>query len=128
VFRAPPRPLLPTQPKSLGSALLPAVLLLSLAAGCARPYKGPKTLAAVSLGLLASGATLWALGDRGNHDAITKVGVATTASGAVAAFAAGGWLVVRIGCRVDPDCPEGEVCKEVPAAAGREPYYQCVPR
>jgi hypothetical protein len=104
------------------------LLVLSLAAGCARPYKGPKTLAAVGVALLASGATVWALGDRGNHDAFTKVGVATTAAGAVAAFAAGGWLVARIECRVDPDCPEGEVCKEVPAPPGRDPYYQCVPR
>ena len=105
-----------------------ATLLLVLGAGCVRPYKGPKTLAAVSVGLLATGATLWVMGERGNRGALTNVGVATTAAGAAAAFAAGGWLAASIGCRTDPDCPESEACKEVPAPPGRDPYRQCVPR
>jgi hypothetical protein len=109
-------------------ALLVALLLLLPGAGCARPYKGPKTLAALSAGLLATGGTMWAVGDRRGRDGLTTAGVVTAAVGAAAAFAAGGWLAASIGCRADPDCPETEACKEVPAPPGREPYRQCVPR
>jgi hypothetical protein len=107
---------------------LALLLPLLLAAGCVRPYKGPKTLGAVATVLLATGATIWVAGERGDREALTRVGVVTTAAGAAAAFAAGGWLAASIGCRVDPDCPENELCKEVPAAPGREPYRQCVPK
>jgi|SRR4051794_3367378 hypothetical protein len=102
--------------------------MLTLGGGCARPYKAPKTLAAIGVGLLATGATLWVVGERGDHGSLTNAGVAMTAAGAAAAFAAGGWMAAAIGCRTDPDCPESEACKEVPAPPGREPYRQCVPR
>ena len=105
-----------------------AALLLTLGGGCARPYQTPKTLAASGVGLLATGATLWVVGERGDRGGLTNTGVVMTAAGAVAAFAAGGWMAAATGCHTDPDCPESEVCKEVPAAAGREPYRQCVPR
>jgi hypothetical protein len=112
----------------LSARFAAAALLLTLFGGCARPYKAPKTLAAFGVGLLATGATFWVAGERGGRGTVTHVGVALTSAGAVAAFAAGGWMAASSGCRTDPDCPESEVCKEVPAPAGREPYRQCVPR
>src|SRR5262245_41491480 len=46
---------------------LALLLPLLLGAGCVRPYKGPKTLGAVATVLLASGATMWAVGERGDR-------------------------------------------------------------
>src|SRR5881394_976570 len=97
---------------------LALLLPLLLAAGCVRPYRGPKMLAALGAGLLGSGATMWVAGRRGDHDALTSAGLVTTVAGAATAFAAGGWLAASIGCRSDPDCPETEACKEVPAPPG----------
>jgi hypothetical protein len=105
-----------------------AVLLLTLVAGCARPYPGPKTLAAVGSVLLASGGTAWAVGERTNRSALIAPGFVTTVIGTAAIIGAGGWLAASISCRADPDCPEGEECKEVPAPPGGIPYRQCVKR
>jgi hypothetical protein len=112
------------------SARVAAAISLSvlLTGGCLPPYKGPKTLAALGVGLLATGATMWVVGERGDHQGLTRAGVVTTVAGAAAAFAAGGWLAASVGCRTDPDCAETEACKEIPAPPGREPYKQCVPR
>jgi hypothetical protein len=104
------------------------VLVVLLGGACARPYQGPKTLAAVGVGLLAAGVTTWVVGERGDRSSVSAAGVAITTAGAAAAFAAGGWLAASVGCRADPDCPDTEVCKEIPAPPGREPYRQCVPR
>ena len=99
-----------------------------LGAGCARPYAGPKTLAALGVGLLAAGGTTWVVGERGNRGGVATAGMATTALGAIAAFAAGGWLAVGVACTEDPDCPRNEECREIPAPPGGYPYRQCMPR
>jgi hypothetical protein len=108
------------------------VLLLAIAplfsVGCARPYAGPKTLAALGVGLLAAGGTTWAVGARGNHGNVAPAGMLTTAIGAAAVFAAGGWLAISVACTEDPDCPRTEECREIPTAPGGYPYRQCMPR
>jgi hypothetical protein len=97
-------------------------------AGCARPYAGPKTLAALGTGLLAAGSTTWVVGDRENHDKVATAGMVTTVIGAVAVFAAGGWLAVGVACTEAPDCPRTEECREIPTSPGGVPYRQCMPR
>jgi hypothetical protein len=99
-----------------------------LGTGCARPYAGPKTLAALGVGLLAAGGTTWVIGDRGNHHGAEVAGIATAALGAAAAIAAGGWLAAGVSCTEDPDCPRAEECREIPAPPGGVPYRQCMPR
>jgi hypothetical protein len=114
--------------RRLARACLPLVLAGLLGAGCARPYAGPKTLAALGAGLLAAGGTTWVVGDRGHHDNLATAGMVTTALGAVAVFAAGGWLAIGVACEEDPDCPRNEECREIPAPPGGYPYRQCMPR
>jgi hypothetical protein len=99
-----------------------------LGAGCARPYAGPKTLAALGVGLLAGGGTTWVVGDRGNHGGVAVAGMATTALGAIAVFAAGGWLAIGVACTEDPDCPRTEECREIPSPPGGVSYRQCMLR
>jgi hypothetical protein len=108
------------------AALVAAVLLAG--AGCARPYRGPKTLGAIAIGLLASSATVWVIGERGDRESLARVGAVGTAAGAALMMGAGGWLAAAAACNVDPDCHEEEVCREIPAPPGREPYRQCTPR
>ena len=113
------------------SSLLAILGLLGtglLGAGCARPYAGPKTLAALGAGLLAAGGTTWVVGDKENHGRVAAAGMATTALGAIAVFAAGGWLAIGVACTEDPDCPRTEECREIPAPPGGYPYRQCMPR
>ena len=107
-----------------------ALLLTSLllAGGCARPYRGPKTLAAIGAGVLVSSAVVWAVGDRRNQRTAARAGLVGAMVGAGLAAAAGGWLAAAAGCSADPDCPEEEACREIPAPPGREPYKQCMPR
>jgi hypothetical protein len=104
------------------------LLLLLVTAGCARPYAGPKTLAAIGTTLLVGGGAAWAMGERTDRRALVAPGFVSTVVGAVAIIGAGGWLALSIACRVDPDCPDGEACKEVPAPPGGIPYRQCVRR
>jgi hypothetical protein len=101
------------------------LLATLLASGCARPYSGAKTLAAIGTGLLVGGSTLWITGERTTHGGLIAPGVATTLVGAAAVAGAAAWLAAAISCRVDPDCPEGEECKEIPAPPGGIPYHQC---
>jgi hypothetical protein len=96
--------------------------------GCERPYPGPKTLASIGVGVLAGSAALWVAGDRNNSRTLSRMGAAGVAAGAGAAVASGAWLAGQAGCRVDPDCPDDEVCREIPAPPGREPFRQCSPR
>lgn len=110
------------------TARIAVALAVASVAGCARPYAGPKTLAALGVGLLAAGGTTWIVGDRGNHGDAAKAGMITTAIGAAAAFAAGGWLAIGVACSEDPDCPRNEECREIPTAPGGYPYRQCMPR
>jgi hypothetical protein len=104
------------------------VLLLSLSAGCARPYAGPKTLAAIGAGLVIGGSGTWAFAERADQRGLVAPAFVTTVIGAAVVVAAGGWLAASIGCRADPDCPENEECREVPAPPGGIPYRQCVSR
>jgi hypothetical protein len=104
------------------------VLVIAISAGCARPYAGPKTVAAIGGILLAGGGASWAVGERTNRRALVVPGFISTLVGAAAVVAAGGWLAASVGCRADPDCPEREECKEVPAPPGGIPYKQCMRR
>ena len=114
--------------RRLARAVLPLVLAALAGSGCARPYAGPKTLAALGVGLLAAGATTWVVGDREYREGVATTGLVLTALGAVAAFAAGGWLAVGVACEEDPDCPRNEECREIPTQPGGYPYRQCMPR
>lgn len=118
------------------SAALQGVFVVALIAvtgttagtGCAQPYKGPRTVAAIAVGVLAGSAAIWVAGERADHRAITNIGAAGTAAGTLATVAAGTWIAASAGCRVDPDCPDDEVCREIPAPPEREPFRQCSPR
>ncbi len=103
-------------------------LLILLGGGCARPYAGPKTLAALGAGLLVAGGTTWVLGDHEDHRPVAITGLVTTALGAAAVVAAGGWLAVGVACTEDPDCPRTEECREIPTRPGGVPYRQCMPK
>src|SRR5215470_6276603 len=105
---------------------LAAILLCALAVGCARPYRGPKTLAAIGAGLLIGGSAAWLAGERSDRPALTTPGAVTAAVGAAVIIGAAGWMANSIACRADPDCPEGEECRELPAPPGGVPYRQCV--
>ena len=105
-----------------------ALVLVVAGPGCAQPHAGPKTLAALGATLLVGGSASWAIGERTNHPGMVAPAFVTTVIGAAAVIGAGGWLAASIGCRVDPDCPEGEECREVPAPPGGIPYRQCVKR
>ena len=105
-----------------------SVAVTLLGAGCARPYAGPKTLAALGTGLLVAGGTTWVVGERENSHSLAVAGLVTTALGAAAVIAAGGWLAVGVACTEDPDCPRTEECREIPTRPGGVPYRQCMPR
>jgi hypothetical protein len=113
---------------AVGAALAACLSLSMGGAGCARPYRGPKTLAALGASVLVGSAVLWAVGDRVGGRPASRVGLVGAALGAGLAAGAGGWLAASVGCQTDPDCPEGEACREIPAPPGREPYRQCMPR
>jgi hypothetical protein len=102
-----------------------AALALTLTTGCARPYGGPRTLAAIGAGLLLAGGAAWIAGERSSHTGLVNPGFAATVVGAGAVVGAAAWMAATVSCRVDPDCPEGEECKEVPAPPGGIPYRQC---
>lgn len=105
-----------------------AVLALAAVVGCAHPYRGPKTLAAVGAALVVAGAALWVAGERTDRDALVAPGAIGAGAGAAAILGAGAWLAASITCQADPDCPAGEECREVPAPPGGVPYSQCVRR
>jgi len=104
------------------------LLIAGALLGCARPYAGPKTLAALGVGLLAAGATTWIVADHEQHEGVALGGVLTSAAGVVAVAAAGGWLAVGVACSDDVDCPPGEECREIPTRPGGVPYHQCMLR
>jgi hypothetical protein len=109
-------------------AVLSLVIAGLLGGGCARPYAGPKTLAALGVGLLAAGGTTWVVGERQDRNGVATAGMVTTLLGAAAAVAAGGWLASGVACAEDPDCPRSEECREIPTRPGGVPYRQCMPR
>jgi len=105
------------------------------ASGCLGRHAGPRTLASIGAVFVGAGSATWATGeglDQGMHPstarALTDAGFAAVAVGLAAAIAAGGWMAAAVACEADPDCPEEETCREVPAPPGGVPYKQCVPR
>lgn len=112
--------------------LLHAVSSLAVAGlltgGCAKPYAGPKTLAALGTSLLAAGGTTWVVGEHQDRNSVATTGMITTLVGAAAVVAAGGWLAAGVACSEDPDCPRTEECREIPTRPGGVPYRQCMPR
>jgi hypothetical protein len=109
-------------------AAIVIALVGCLAAGCARPYPGPKTLAAIGTVLLVGGGTTWIVGERQNQNGTANFGLVTTVIGVGAVIGAAGWLAGSVACEEDPDCPRGEECKDIPALPGRVPYKQCMRR
>jgi hypothetical protein len=120
-------------PAAAASAIAVAVALG--AAGCAGLHTGPRLLASVGAVAVAGGSTLWASGEGlegGSHDStghsLVGAGFVTVVVGLAAIVAAGGWMAASVACEADPDCPEEEQCREVPAPPGGIPYKQCIPR
>jgi hypothetical protein len=99
-----------------------------VAAGCARPYSGPKTLGGIGAFLLVGGSTAWVAGERSDRGSLIAPGFVATVVGMTAVIAAGGWMATRVACQADPDCPEGEECREIPSPPGGIPYKQCTGR
>ncbi|HXJ19092.1 MAG TPA: hypothetical protein VMT03_02585 [Polyangia bacterium] len=104
-----------------------------LCSGCAGRHAGPRTLAMLGAVAVGAGSVTWAAGERvvdqpSTSLALSRAGFVSAALGLAAVVAAGGWMAAEVACRADPDCPEEETCREVPAPAGGVPYKQCVPR
>jgi hypothetical protein len=109
--------------------------LAAAASGCVGRHAGPRTLASIGAVFVGAGSATWAAGealDRMAHPstshALTDGGFVAVAVGLAAVVAAGGWMAAAVACDADPDCPEEETCREVPAPPGGVPYKQCVPR
>jgi hypothetical protein len=110
-------------------ALLVAVAAAALvSAGCAGRHRRPRTLATLGAALALGGSTVWVVGERNDNRNTLGVGVVGVAVGIAAVVAAGGWMAAAVSCSADPDCPDDEQCKEIPAPPGGIPYKQCVPR
>ena len=128
----PPR----TVSRSPFRAAVAVLVAVSLgAAGCAGLHSGPRLLASAGAVAVAGGSGMWAGGEDlqgGSHDsssrALVNAGFVTVLVGLAAIVAAGGWMAVAVACEADPDCPEEEQCREVPAPPGGIPYKQCIPR
>jgi hypothetical protein len=98
------------------------------AAGCAGLHPGPRLLAGAGAVVVAGGSTLWASGEAvagGSHDSSSRplinAGFVTVVVGLAAIVAAGGWMAASVACEADPDCPEEEQCREVPARPPAQP-------
>ena len=105
------------------------------AASCTGLYGGPRTLATAGALAVAGGSGLWATGEglQGDSkppatDAMVNIGFAGVVVGLAAIVIAGGWMAASVACDADPDCPDEEQCREVPAPPGGIPYKQCIPR
>ncbi|HVR61877.1 MAG TPA: hypothetical protein VMU50_08255 [Polyangia bacterium] len=106
-----------------------AVLVLVLAGGgCAGRHRGPRTLATFGGVIALGGSTAWVIGERNDNRSVLTAGVAAVAAGIAAMVAAGGWMAAAVACNADPDCPDDEQCKEIPAPPGGIPYKQCMVR
>ena len=109
--------------------------LVLAASGCVGRHAGPRTLASIGAVFVGAGGATWAAGEgvgRRAHPstarALIDTGFVAVAVGLAAVVAAGGWMAAAVACDADPDCPEEETCREVPAPPGGVPYKQCVPR
>lgn len=115
------------------SIALTVALAVALA-GCAGRHAGARTLAAIGAIAVGGGSAGWAAGERMRDEhpsastALTRGGFIAAAIGLAAVVAAGGWMAAAVACSADPDCPEEETCREVPAPPEGVPYKQCVPR
>jgi len=110
-------------------------VLTLVAAGCSGLYRGPRMLASAGAVAIAGGSGMWAAGEGlqgGSHTDVSQplmnAGFVTLVVGLAAIVAAGGWMAASVACEADPDCPEEEQCREVPAPPGGIPYKQCIPR
>ena len=100
---------------------------------CTRDRARWPALGAVAV---AGGSGLWAAGEasiQGGSERpsrpLVNAGLRHAwSSGLAAIVAAGGWMAASVACNADPDCPEEEQCREVPAPPGGIPYKQCIPR
>src|ERR1700729_1278591 len=108
--------------------------LALVASGCVGRHAGPRTLASIGAVFVAAGSATWAAGegfDRNAHPstahALTDGGFVAVAVG-LAAVVAAIHPPAAVAGDADPDCPEEETCREVPAPPGGVPYKQCVPR
>ena len=123
-------------PRTVSRSLSGVAAVVALfAAGCAGLHSGPRLLASAGAVAVAGGSGLWAGGEQfqgGSHDAAARpmidAGFVTVVVGLAAIVAAGGWMAASVACEADPDCPEEEQCREVPAPPGGIPYKQCIPR
>jgi|SRR6185436_20572536 len=116
-------------------AVAVAVAVGLFAAGCSGLHSGPRLLASAGAVAVAGGGDLWASGEAfegGSHDSAARplinAGFVSVVVGLAAIVAAGGWMAASVACEADPDCPEEEQCREVPAPPGGIPYKQCIPR
>ncbi|HEY2903460.1 MAG TPA: hypothetical protein VGL59_22940 [Polyangia bacterium] len=110
-------------------AFLLAVLAAALVSvGCAGRHRGPRTLATIGGAIALGGGVAWVVGERNDDRTSLSVGVVSVAVGIAAVVAAGGWMASAVACQADPDCPDDEQCKEIPAPPGGIPYKHCMPR
>ena len=117
------------RPASVGRVALVVIVAVALVvAGCAGRHRGPRTLATIGGMVALGGGTAWVVGERNDNRASLTAGVLAVAAGIAAMVAAGGWMATAVSCAADPDCPDDEQCKEIPAPPGGIPYKQCVPR
>jgi hypothetical protein len=91
-------------------------------------------LASVGAVAVAGGSGLWATGESlsgGSHDSAShpmiNAGFVTRRRRAGGDRRRGGWMASSVVCEADPDCPEEEQCREVPAPPGRNPLQAVHP-